>query len=57
MPYHGEATSRHWRGTSSASAARLGAQLPMAGLEVERSVELLTCSAMLGLRFSHGKVV
>lgn len=54
MPYHGEATSRQWHWSSSAaSAARLGVQLPMAGLEVERSVELLTCSAMLGLWNSH----
>ena len=53
MPYHGEATSRQWHWSSSAaSAARLGVQLPMAGLEVERSVELLTCSAMLGLGLS-----
>eukprot|EP00435_Cladocopium_sp_Y103_P006899 s3196_g2.t1 len=52
MPYHGEATSRHWHWSSSASqAARLGAQLPMAGLEVERSVELLTCSARANWSF------
>lgn len=52
MPYHGEATSRHWHWRSSAaSAARLGAQLPMAGLEVERSVELLTCSARASWSF------
>jgi len=52
MPYHGEASSRQWQlVTCSSSAATLKAQLPMAGLEVERSVELMTCSVKASWSF------
>ena len=58
MPYHGEASSRQWQlVTSSSSAATLKAQLPMAGLEVERNVELMTCSVRLGSTFFGGKLL
>eukprot|EP00438_Fugacium_kawagutii_P025741 Skav221037 [mRNA] locus=scaffold1448:152264:156129:+ [translate_table: standard] len=44
MPYHGEASTRSWHVSSASHSAVLTSQLPMAGLKVERCIELLKCS-------------
>jgi hypothetical protein len=52
MPFHGEATRVMWQAEGTASRAKMSASLPMAGLDIQRAIEMHSSGAVFEVRES-----